>query len=40
MAVDKEFATPLHLFQGFGIEIEYMIADRDTDAVTAVAPRF
>jgi gamma-glutamyl:cysteine ligase YbdK (ATP-grasp superfamily) len=30
-------ASPLHLFQGFGVELEYMIVDADTLAVLPVA---
>ncbi len=30
---------PLHLFEGFGIELEYMIVDRDTLDVAPIADR-
>lgn len=30
---------PLHAFDGYGIELEYMIVDRDTLAVRPIADR-
>jgi gamma-glutamyl:cysteine ligase YbdK (ATP-grasp superfamily) len=32
-------ATPLHLFEGYGIELEYMIVDRDSLAVNPLSDR-
>ncbi len=31
--------TPLHLFEGFGVELEYMIVDQGSLAVQAIADR-